>query len=157
MGIFENIAKRNKVEPRDMSIDKGREKFILDEMEKARREQHVPATYYPDIGPASQQQMQQINFAPVPTPMPPTAMPTDGVKEYVRKNSVQSAPVVEEEKEETKVEDKNLDTNFKISIVLSTKSTKLLQEMIDGISQICDDYGSDTLIDFKIEKDKKDA
>lgn len=134
MGIF----MRKKPEPRDMSADAGREKAIEDAIKSTRTAPPVETEYGPQVP----------KYMPIP-PVP-TALPSIGVEEFLSKER--------NKKPESKIESEpKLSADFRITIVVTADNKELMIQMVDGVADICDKYGSATIEDFKIEKMKKDA
>jgi hypothetical protein len=121
MGLFT----REEPKPKDMSLDSGKAAFIEKQIAEDKKANHVP--------------MQVI--APVGVPPLSVEEWKADLEKNKNKDKVIESPTTTEA---------DMVKPIKITITMKIKNRKLLVEMIDGISEVIEEYGDDAIDEFKI-------
>lgn len=136
MGLF-NRKKETEVKIIDMAEDSGRRKFIDEALANKAKEEHIPTDVV------------NLNSAP-PEILPPEILMKkneDVIRKVVSENAFEEKPLPKI-KTETKVEDSN---EMNGTLVVKIKSQALLNEMLDGVSEIVKNHGKEAIVHFEIK------
>jgi hypothetical protein len=144
MGIFGN----KKEKEIDMSEEKRRKDFI----DKAIKDKGMAAPIRTEIN----RELRHIPMPPIPpeglrAPPPITPLPPEFDSRQQNDETVDLVFESNKDLEEQKKAD-NLNSKMKITIELETDSRELLMQMVDGVAEITQNFGADTIQTFKVEK-----
>lgn len=141
MGLFS----RTKEKEIDMSEEQKRKDFI----ERAIKEKSAAAPIRTEIN-------RELKHIPVPPPLPAgTLLPPLPPPEFdTRQQNDETVDLVFESNKDIAEQKKNdnLNSKMKITIELETDSRELLMQMVDGVAEITQNFGADTIQTFKVEK-----
>ena len=130
MGIFDRLKKGNK-KGKDMSADAQKQQFIDQSIASQRQAEPIPTSVTPELSP------------------PPS--PKDNFSGVEKQKS-------DEEKinallgKTIQSEDGTLKGDIKVTMVIRVRSSMLLSQLLDGVSEIVETNPSDVLDEFRVEK-----